>query len=404
VWAATLDNLARELDIVVVVSAGNYDHQGANGASADDVRRGYPHYLLDPVARIIEPATGANVLTVGAIAREGLPFQSERNPDHVAPIPIAGPDQPAPFTRSGPGVRKAVKPELVDYGGNYTYDPLTNRVRHDPGLSMVSLNWRCPPGHLFALDCGTSFAAPCVAHLAAQVLAAYPDASANLIRGLLVHSAMLPAGTESMPLHPKHHRHLYGYGQPSFERALFSTDNRVVLIAESELPLDYFHVYAVPIPVEFREAKGKRRITVTLAFDPPVRHQRAEYLGSDMCFRLIRGESLNRVVDVYRQPGQGQKKAALEKSSHNCTLAPSSRLRDTGTLQHGVWHVSQGRMLAHDEPLYLVVRNDRGWQRGEEVRQRYAVVVSLEHDAPMIELYNVVRQRTRVSQRARLRG
>jgi len=68
--AQILDTLAQELDILIVVSAGNYDNIfGTNGENADYFQHHYPHYLLEPEARILEPATAVNVLTVGALAQ-----------------------------------------------------------------------------------------------------------------------------------------------------------------------------------------------------------------------------------------------------------------------------------------------------------------------------------------------
>ena len=151
-WADTLDNLANRLGVLIVVSAGNYFHHLRDGVAAQDCASDYPGYLLNDAARIIEPATGANVLTVGALAGMGEPRLAERNPDDVPPTPIARPGQPAPFTRSGFGVRGAIKPELVEFGGNFSYDPRADIVQTDQGLGVVLLNWRHDEGRLFTLD------------------------------------------------------------------------------------------------------------------------------------------------------------------------------------------------------------------------------------------------------------
>src|SRR6202035_3102314 len=100
-WTAILDELARELDILIIVAAGNYEHEPANG-HAEDHLTGYPRYLLTSESRLLEPAVGANVLTVGAVAHAAaVPSQG---PGDVSVRPIAGVGEPAPFTRCGPGV------------------------------------------------------------------------------------------------------------------------------------------------------------------------------------------------------------------------------------------------------------------------------------------------------------
>jgi len=83
-WTAVLDELARELNILIVVATGNYEHAPAMGRSEEHLNR-YPNYLLEPQSRLLEPAVGANVLTVGAIAHAAVvpdqwSRQRERSP------------------------------------------------------------------------------------------------------------------------------------------------------------------------------------------------------------------------------------------------------------------------------------------------------------------------------------
>lgn len=73
-WAATLDELARELDVVIVVSSGNRSPRG--GTRLEQAVTQYPAYLLEDANRFFEPAGALNVLTVGSLAHgEGLNAQ-----------------------------------------------------------------------------------------------------------------------------------------------------------------------------------------------------------------------------------------------------------------------------------------------------------------------------------------
>ena len=192
-WTATLDLLSRELDLLFIVSAGNYEHVPENG-NPEDHLQGYPNYLLTDNCRLLEPATAVNCLTVGATAHsDAVP---DPGPGDVALVPIAGVREPAPFTRCGPTVGRAIKPELCDDGGNLAFDGLTQGLRRTPECEVFTVHHEYLQ-RLFTTARGTSYAAPLVAHKAAAVLRAFPDASANLLRALLVNSASVPVEAQA---------------------------------------------------------------------------------------------------------------------------------------------------------------------------------------------------------------
>jgi len=405
-WASILDTLARELDVVIVVSAGNYDHHSSSASSSDTTLQNYPRYLLDAAARVIEPATGLIVLTVGALAHsDNVPPGSTGN--NVAFRPIALQNQPSPFTRCGPGLGDAIKPELCEIGGNQVYDGQTQRVRNVHECSVVSMN-RQYVQQLFTTDTGTSFAAPKVAHIAAQLYRTFPDASANLIRALLAASAIVPEQASSLmePLGTDAVLRVCGYGRPSLSLAQTSDESRVVLYAKSELPFDNFHIYELPIPNEFIEERGLRSISVTLAYDPPVRHTRFDYLGVKMSFRLIRGKTVNEVAEAFRSRTRDEGSVdRLSSTRFDCDMKPTPTVREGGTLQRGTFTMRRRPPADYGDTYYLVVRCEKKWARDEHAPQRYAVVVVMEHSA-QINLYNTIRERVvaRLRVRPRARG
>ena len=254
------------------MSCGNYEHIPENG-NVEDHLVGYPRYLVTERSRILEPAPAANVLTVGAIAHSA----AVRDPTagDVGLRPVAEIGEPAPFTRAGPGVRGAIKPELCDDGGNMIYDGLTQTIADDPESEVFTVFHRYLD-RLFTTVRGTSYAAPLVAYKAAIVLRAFPDASANLLRALLANSAYVPvqAMNRLRPLGDEVVTRVCGYGIADPITAATSDANRVVLYADAQIGMDKFYVYEVPVPVEFATTNGTRRIRVSLAFDPPTRHTR----------------------------------------------------------------------------------------------------------------------------------
>ncbi len=405
-WASILDTLARELDVIITVSAGNYDHSAFTN-SPDSHLQDYPNYLFNAEASIIEPATGAIVVTVGAIAgSDAVPPGASRN--NVAFRPIAGVNQPSPFTRSGFGLGDAIKPEFCEVGGNFVYDGQIQRIRKIDECSVVSTN-RVYTQSLFASNIGTSVAAPKVAHIAARLYESFPEGSANLIRVLLASSAKVPQ--ESIDIlntidDKKAVLKVCGYGKPDFDRAQLSDESRVVMYAQETLAFDNFHIYEVPIPNELIEENGTRTISVSLAYDPPVRHTRFDYLGVKMSFRLIRGKSADDVVDAYRSRTKDEVKVdPLGSTRYDCKLVPTPTVREGGTLQKASFTMKQQPDSVYGNTYYLVVSCLRKWARDEHGPQRYAVVVTVEHSAN-VNLYSTIQQRVtaRVRVRPRARG
>ncbi|HEV2325232.1 MAG TPA: S8 family peptidase [Terracidiphilus sp.] len=393
-WAAMLDELARELDILFVVAAGNYEHQAINGDSEDHLL-GYPRYILSPECRLLEPATAANALTVGAVAEVAtVPI---RVTGDVGLRPIAGAGEPSPFTRCGPGVAGAVKPDLCDSGGNLLFDGITQGLVRREECEVITTYPRYLE-RLFATDRGTSMAAPVVTHKAALVLQAFPNASANLIRALLVNSARQPEPAKERLRHfgAEAIWRACGFGIADPIASTISDTNRVVLFDDSEIRMDHFFIYEIPIPAEFSATRGPRHIRVTLAYDPPTRHTRAQYLGVEMSFRMVRGRTLEEVVEHYRRRDREQEGPVPEQPArHDCKFERGPATRECGTVQSAVFSIRQNPRPEYGETYYLVVRCERRWFADDLATQRFAVVVELEHSAD-IRLYERVRERVRV--------
>ena len=397
-WTAILDELARELNILIVVASGNYQHDPPDG-QAEDHLLAYPRYLLEVQCRLFEPSVGANVLAVGAIAHAAA--VPNTGPGTVGLRPIANVGEPAPFTRCGPGIQNAIKPELCDDAGNILFDGVLQRTSRYPECEVLTTHPRYLE-RLFTAVIGTSYAAPLVAHKAALVLQTFPEASANLLRALLANSARVPesAVRRLQNLGDGAARNLCGYGIPNATLAATSDANRVVLYADDVIGMDRFFVYEVPVPREFSETRGPRAIRVTLAFDPPTRQTRVDYLGVKMSFRLVRGKSLGEVIDHYKKRIRDIDGDPPElEGKYSCGFDTGSRIRECGTLQSAIFAMSRNPAVEYGETYYLVVRCERKWTAEDFVQQRFAVVVELSHQVD-IQLYERVQQRVQVRVRA----
>jgi subtilisin family serine protease len=380
IWAATLDDLARELDIIIVVSTGNQGN--LTQQFGEDILKQYPAYLMQPSSRLLDPATAANVITVGSIAHaNGLQDADE---ELVGVRPICDADKPSPFTRAGPGVRGMIKPDLVDYGGNAVWDGPTKSLVTGNKKSSAGV-WTFhhePVDRLFRSRSGTSFAAPVVAHKAAIVLSQYPKASANFVRAMLALSGEIAEPTalalEPLGLHAP--LMICGNGVANVDNAIGSDDSRVVFYADDALAPDHFAVFELPIPPIFQTTNGTREIKVALAFDPPVRRTRAEYLGLTMGWRLIRGTNSQDVFDKFRKWEKAEGEPPEFAKKFQCATFPGSTLREKGTLQCGSF-TAKKNISEYGSTYYVAVWCRRRWAPATINSQPFSLAVQLRHSA-----------------------
>ena len=372
--AATLDALVRRYDLLLVVSAGNLLLEQLVPAAQLFGR--WPHYLSDPGFEIVDPAQAALAVTVGALARADSPSAAGR-----AATAVAAAGAPAPFTRHGPGIGRAIKPELTADGGNFIFDRQAGNCPPDQAVEVVSTSARYPV-ELFASNIGTSFAAASVTHVAGLLASAYPELSPLVWRSLLLQGARhTPALCEPFGARSAHRegtvRDLAGFGEITWERCGISEEHRVVLYAEDSLPADAFHVYRVPVTESFHAIPGQRAMQVALTFNPPVRYRRLDYLGHQMEFLLVRGldeETVFGMADA--DVGDVH---ARELSKHEVDLQPPRTTRSRGANQFARRAWSQ-RISATDEDWFIVVRSLNKWLTGDHGLQRYALSVGIEVD------------------------
>lgn len=406
----TLDRLARELDIVVVIAAGNrgFAMDGTTRAGLH-VLHDYPGYMHDDAARLAEPAPAANVLTVGSLGFSPAPSDPSGRThaeDHV----VAGVDRPSPFSRTGPGASGDVKPDIVAHGGDLVSRPHTVDP-HNVGVSVVSLSHE-PDQRLFRVASGTSFAAPRIANLGARILDRYPEASANLVRALIGIAASHPGPTVELGWEEQQLTRAIGSGLPSWYSALDSENRRVLMTFDGEMPCDKAVIHPIPMPREFTTGRADRTISVALAFDPPVRWQRREYLAGRIKMHLFRAVDLDQLAAVMGPDGTGEQLDRItDRRVIKNQLKPGSTLVDGSTLQVRRWTAPAANSLLPDDgdTYYLVLSHFReAWadRLDEEYdAQRYAVCVEL-HDRERndINIYNLVQNQVRLPARVRVRG
>jgi Subtilase family len=433
-WAECLDHLARKHKVLIVVSAGNHGMgEARNTRQSEEVLHEYPNYLFqDDECGLAEPATAAIAVTVGGVAMDERPSVANSSEDLLR-RPVASLGQPYPGTRVGPPaeVWSSIKPEFVASAGNGLFTGESNRrlIQSDDGsLAVMSFahDW-ATGGSLFRFENGTSYAAPRVSRLAALVWHRLretfeEEVDPNTVRAVLATAASQPQQTVDLiqPLYEvKGVRRVCGYGVIDEDFALNTGDCRVTFVAQGQIGIDSVLIYSLPITDEFRNAVGRKRIIVGLAYDPPVRRRRAEYLGVDMGVALVRGLTVEEIVNRCR-PLTAQEKAAnkaakflaeqtkqkykapypgLPQDANCCKLQPGPETISGSTLIRCEWTASRALKVDFGDTYYLVVRAERNWAPDEITHQDFGLAVAMETQAE-VQLRTAIMQRIRVRTRA----
>ena len=396
-WIArAIDRISREKDVVFVVSTGNLSLISVRGYIQDGID--YPAYLADDDAKMLDPAQAALALTVGAIARSTLTI----GPAGTAHA-IAQGNQPSPFTRCGPGICREIKPELVEYGGNYLRDGATNIIRTNPGTSVMMASHQLTPA--IAHDSGTSFAAPRVTYRLARIISdlhslGINDASAPLLKALIVNSASYShLGSEFNTFvgqmettKVKHWLNVVGYGLPDDIRATDCDAHSVVLYFQGSLPADKVAYFDVPVPAILASANnGVKRLTITVACAPEVQRWGLEqYLGTTLKWRLFRGDK-NRediIAAMSKETDTGDEEQPEIPGELKCKLGITARSR--GTVQHDILEWYQHSADYSAGHYTLAIASYEKWGRSHPEDMPYAIVVRLEDTTHSTQIYTAV--------------
>lgn len=418
--AYILDVLSRRHNILFVVSTGNFCGSENPAVPVNSWRDEYPEYLLAEQSSIIDPAPAMSVLTVGSIARHNATVDTQRFPE-IYQLSPASENQPSPFTRHGPSVKGAFKPDLVATGGN-----LACPMRHvdsqwrqiERGLGVLTFNHEFVGNTIFKEVSGTSLAAPYITHLAGRLLNEYPASSANLIRAMLVNQAYLPKEVattfsenfrnaykeDKSTLHRDVARDVAGYGAVNEGELFRSSDNTVVLISEQSIEKDSCQFFELPLPADFlRKTLSTRELTVTLAYSPAVRTTRIEYLATQISFRLVKGTSLDEVQKYFNQASKTDVESRNDDAVSNRDISAQQRSR--GTVQSSRWTFRKRN--PKEKWFVVVIRQDREWNHPDVLEEEpYALVVTVaDRDNENAQLYSqiqgLITQQAEVRERQR---
>jgi hypothetical protein len=341
--AQLLDKHAHERDLLIVTTAGNIRDLG--------LLAGFPASLQSSLCRIDSPGDSLLAITVGSIAKS------------VEAGALSRANELSAFSRRGPGPFGGVKPDVVAHGGNCMRDGST--------LASIATHGLLPSGQAWACDFGTSFAAPLISAMAAQLFDFYSFASANLVRALLLHFTT-PVICPDLGVQKEH---LIGLGEPSLLAALEATPHSAAFLHSGELTSNAFT--NVPFFVPDCLSPGgdaKLRIRATVAIDPPVNpDNHAEYSKARVSVALRKpaevGHSRVGVSDDVVDSDKWWPLSQLDRVFHRSYAA-------------GEWEL-QLRLWTRDLPA--------------DYRQKFAVVIEVIDDSATSPVYADVAARSGTS-------
>lgn len=413
-WAAAIDKLTWEKqgDVLFIVAAGNIEANASfvtrpSISAHMQAARVYPDYLLSPSARIANPAQSFQALTVGSVSHS-----SYHNPPLKS---IAEADYPSSFSCSGLGIWDTIKPEVVEYGGDYVIDSSTSPSFTKPASVCPELvRSTLYGGKAVSADAvGTSFSAPKVAHIAAALAATFPEESTLLYRALIVQSARLPPWTDESVERLYQGVRTMGYGIPNLDRALGNSANRVTLTtqANERIYARQAKVYQVQIPEALlKQGEGFDiliEITLSYVAEPRrTRRHRRKYLSTWLDWRCSnRGEDPAGFLDKVLKEYKAEEDAEKSKDGFEWTLGRKQfRPDDDGikkpkgidgklkkvSRSNGTIQKDWATVKSYDlrEGFCIAVVGHEGWNKDSEATVPYSLVVSFEAVNSEIAVYD----------------
>ena len=405
--ARLLDWLSVKYGVLFVVSAGNHPTTISLGVSREE----FDSFQTDEFEaatikalyrdarnrKLLSPAETINGISVGAVHLDEaqVAYQGNRIDPFGRPLP-------SPVSAFGSGYRRAIKPDVIFYGGRQWYRlPLqpTNPVTIEPAIFRTTPgNKVASPGSLAgelnatSYSCGTSNATALISRAAGicydslqQIFneqAAEVDPSnyeVPLLKAMLVHGCSwgdIGSRISEVLRTPENGRQLsglisrwIGYGIPVVDRVLDCTEQRATVLGFGQLSDGEAHVFSLPLPPSLGSRPEWRRLTVTLAWLSPISASTQKYRTASLWFEM-----------------------------NNNGLAPTRSDADwravrRGTVQHEVFEGQRAEPFIDGEVIEIKVncREDAGKIHNPVA---YGLAVSLEVAEGLdIAVYNEIRTR-----------
>lgn len=409
-WSGALDNLAfgeGENQRLIIVSAGNIRD--------DESWRNYPNSNF--TSSVHNPAQAWNAIVAGAYTEKNQ--VNDNNFQNYTPLANKGELSPYSSTSLMWERKWPVKPDIVFEGGNLLRAPDNSITAHeDLELLSTSRSFQTKP---FDTINATSAAAAQASWFAAKIAFDYPNAWAETIRGLIVHSAnwnqAMFAQMQVQQGNRTSFRNLlrtFGFGVPNLDRALYSQESALTFIAQETIqPFNFkagstkpetneIHFFNLPWPSDLLLGMGeihvKLRITLSYFIEPGVGEigwkDKYRYQSHGLRFDI---NNVGENEDVFKKRVNI---AAREENEEISGTSGSYRWiigkdnRSNGSIHSDFMEMTAAELAECNHiAIYPVI----GWWRERqhlgkvEKQTRYSLIISLDTPAQDVELYTTVK-------------
>ncbi len=413
-WSAALDlklfgTIEERNDNTLLVTSG--------GNLPLEQRTTYP--LANEDFSVQDPSQSFNSITVGSFTLKDIIME----PRYKGAVPLARRGQMSPSNSTSLMWNNgwARKPDVVFEGGN---DGLFNSDLLDSdslkllstGVGGVGRSW-------LTVFSDTSAATALAARFAATLQDQYINYRPETIRALMIHSANWTSAMlqnrelETIPkLDFAKLISSVGYGVPNLEKAKFSANNALTIIAEriitpyklvkSEVKTNNFHLYDLPWPTEvlsdLLDDKITLKVTLSYFIEPnPGNKMYADatsYQSYGLRFKMIdRNESVERFKARVSKAIKESQTDYVKEGSETWLLG--SGIRDKGSIHKDLWIGSAADLALRNK---IAVYPTGGWWKNRKKMLRYdkdvnySIIISIESENNDVDIYTPVLNQIRI--------
>ncbi len=407
-WSAAIDQKMfgsieeRNDNTVILVSSGNLSY-------AD--RLNYP--IANDDLSIEDPAQAFNAITIGAYTnKDRLDVTTYPGAQLLAQ---RGQMSPCNTTSISWNKKWPKKPDVVFEGGN---DGIFNTgILDEESLKLLSTGVGGIGRSWLSTMADTSAATALASKFAAELYQKYPNYLPETIRALIIHSAdwndIMLNNNALISLSSEDKSRLLarvGYGIPNLNKAKYSAENSLSIIAErtlkpfkfeeSRVKTNIFHLFDLPWPSDIlsdlAELDVKLIVTLSYFIEPNPGNKRyasdQSYKSHGLRFKMIdKNESQTAFQARVSKAIKEEQGDYVAEGSENWILG--SQARDKGSIHKDIWIGSAADLALRNK---IAIYPVGGWWKNRKKLNRYdssirySLIISIDTNEADVDIYNNV--------------